>query len=64
VGGKEWKVVEEARKLRNLVASLIGLDVGVEGRAMPWLPRCAFVLVMNMLMPRWDPLRKGVKGLE
>lgn len=64
VGKRGWKESEEARKLRNLVASLIGLDVGVEGRAMPRLPRYVFVLVMNMLMPRWDPLRKGVKGLE
>jgi hypothetical protein len=47
-----------------LVAFLLGSGVGVEGEAVPRLPRGVFVLVMNMLMPRWDPLRKGLKGAE
>lgn len=56
--------IERARILGNLVAFLLGLGVGVEGQAVPPLPRDVFVLVMTMLMPRWDLLRKGLKGGE
>lgn len=55
---------EEAHRLRNLVAFILGLGVGVEGQAVPRLPGGVFVVVMDMVMPSWDPLRKGVKGLE
>lgn len=59
------KGTEEARKLRVLVAFLLGLGVGPEGQAVvPQLPGGVFVLVMNTLMPRWEPLRKGLRGLE
>jgi hypothetical protein len=47
-----------------LVAFILGLGVGVEGQAVPRLPGGVFVVVMDMVMPSWDPLRKGVKGLE
>jgi predicted acylesterase/phospholipase RssA len=61
---KRWEKEEEADKLCNLMAFVLGLGVGVEGQAVPQLPGCVFVLVMDMLMPRWDPLRKGLKGRE
>jgi len=54
---------KEARKLRVLVAFLLGLSVGPEGHAVPQLPGGVFVLVMTMLMPRWDPLRKCMKEM-
>ena len=53
---------EDGRRLRTLVALLLGLGVGVKGEVVPRLPGGVFVLVMSMLMPRWDPLRKGLKG--
>ena len=58
------KEAEEARKLRVPVAFLLGLGVGPEGQAVAPLPGGLFVLVMSMLMPRWDPLRKGLRGVE
>jgi hypothetical protein len=61
---KRRKEMEEARKLCILMAFVLGLGVGVEGRALPRLPGGVFVLIMTMLMPRWDPLRKGLKGGE
>jgi len=53
---------EDGSRLRTLVAFLLGLGVGPEGEAVPRLPGGVFVLVMTMLMPRWDPLQKGLKG--
>jgi len=47
---------EERRKLRTMLAFL----VGIEGSG---LPRDVFRLVMDLLMPSWDPLRRGVAGM-
>ena len=48
---------EERRKLRNLVAFLIGMEGGPKGEGMP---RDIFPVVMDFIMPPWDPLRRGV----
>lgn len=51
---------DEGHKLRVLVAFILGVG-GPEGKGMP---RDVFRLVLNLLMPTWDPLRRGVVGME
>lgn len=50
---------EEGRKYHTLLAFMLGMEG--EGERMP---RDVFRLVMDMLMPVWDPLRRGVVGLK
>ena len=50
---------DEGHKLRVLVAFVIGVG-GPEGEGMP---RDVFRLVLGLLMPTWDPLRRGVVGM-
>jgi hypothetical protein len=52
---------EEDRKLRTTLTFLLGLGGGPEGEGMP---RDVFRVVLDMLMPRWDPLRRGLSGDE
>lgn len=47
---------EERRKLRNLVAFVIGMEGGLKGEGMP--PE-VFHILMSFLMPSSDPLRGG-----
>ena len=51
---------EESRKLCTMLAFLLGMGAGAEGKAMPG---GVFVVVMGMLMPSWDPPR-GSTGTE
>lgn len=46
---------EECRKLRILMAFLVGMAGG-------GMPQEVFRVVMELLMPSWDPLRRGVAG--
>lgn len=46
---------ERRRKLRSMVACLIGMEGGPKGDG---VPRKVFMLVLDFLMPSWDPLRK------
>jgi hypothetical protein len=50
---------EEDRKLRTTLAFLFGKEGGAKGEGMP---RDVFRVVMDMLMPSWDPLRLGIVG--
>lgn len=52
---------EEDAKLRTLLAFLSGVGGGSDGESMP---REMFRLVLEFLMPSWDPLRRGVAGME
>lgn len=40
---RRWEKEEEADKLSNLIAFVLGLGVGVEGQAVPQLPGCVCV---------------------
>jgi hypothetical protein len=50
---------EEDRKLRSLIASLLGVEGGWENAGMP---RDVFRVVLDLLMPSWDPLRRKDAG--
>lgn len=52
---------EEDHTFRSTLAFLLGLGGGPGGGHMP---AGVFVVVLDMLMPSWDPLRRGVPGLE
>jgi len=52
---------EEYNKLRTLVAFLLGVEGGPDGEGMP---RDVFRVVLDLLMPSWDPLRRGVAGMD
>ena len=45
---------EESQKLRTMLAFVLAIGGGPEGHGMP---RDVFRVVLDMLMPRWDPLR-------
>lgn len=45
-----------ACKLRTTVAFILGMEGGPEGEGMP---RDVFRVVLDMLMPVWDPLRRN-----
>ena len=49
------KAPTEARKLRTLVAFLLGVEGGSEGEGMP---ADVFPVMIGFLMPSWDPLRR------
>ena len=53
--GEEEEEEEEVRKLRTTLAFMCG--VGREG-----MPRDMFRVVMDLLMPPWDPLRRKNAG--
>ena len=46
---------EEERKFRTMVAFLLGMGGGPKGEGMP---RDVFPVVLDLLMPSWDPLRR------
>ena len=50
---------EESRKLRTLMAFLLGVEGGWENAGMP---RDVFRVVLDLLMPSWDPLRRRDTG--
>ena len=50
---------EESRKLRTLMASLLRVEDGWENAGMP---RDVFRVVLDLLMPSWDPLRRKNAG--
>jgi len=57
-GGNRAK---KRRQFRTMLAFLIGMRVGPEGKGMP---RDVFRTVLDLLMSAWDPLRRGVAGAE
>lgn len=57
--GSQYEDGEESRKLRIMLAFVCGMGGGAEGEGMP---RDVFRVVMDLLMPSWDPLRRGVVG--
>jgi len=50
---------EESRKLHTLMAFILGVQGGPESTRMP---RDVFRVVLDMLMPLWDPLRRRNAG--
>ena len=56
VTGSHKEVKEEGRTLRTMVEFLLGVG-GPSGQGMP---RDVFRVVMDLLMPSWDPLRRRV----
>lgn len=52
---------EEGRKFRNLLAFLVGKGGGPDGKV---LPAGVFRMVLDLLMPPWDPQRKHGKGMH
>lgn len=52
-GGQNNEHEEEDRELRTTLAFLFGMEGG---------PKDVFRVVMDMLMPSWDPLRLGIVG--
>jgi len=51
----------EDRNFHTTLTFLLGMDGGSEGEGMP---RDVFRVVLDMLMPRWDPLRRGIGALQ
>lgn len=51
---------EKRRKFHSLVAFLFGMGGGSKGEGMP---RDVFLLVLDFLMPSWDPLWRGLVGV-
>lgn len=47
---------EEGRKLRTVLAFFVGMGGGPKDEGMP---RDVFRVVLDFLMPSWDPLRRG-----
>lgn len=58
VTGSRNEVKEEGRTLRTMVEFLLGVG-GPSGQGMP---RDVFRVVMDLLMPSWDPLRRKSTG--
>lgn len=52
---------DESRELRTLLAFTLGMGGGPENAGMP---RDVFRLVLDLLMPTWDPLRRMDSGIE
>jgi len=50
---------KESRKLHTLVEFLLGMAGSPKGEGMP---RDVFRVVLDLVMPFWDPLRRGVVG--
>ena len=50
---------EESRKLCTLLAFVLGVEGGWENAGMP---RNMFRVVLDLLMPSWDPLRRKNAG--
>lgn len=50
---------EEDRKLHTILTFLLGMGGGPEDEGMP---REVFRVVMDFMMPSWDPLRVAVVG--
>jgi len=53
---------EEACKFRSMIAFLLAMEGGPKGEGMPYAMRVVFRVVLDLLMPAWDPLRRGVVG--
>ena len=58
VTGSRNEVREEGRTLRTMVEFLLGIS-GPSGQGMP---RDVFRVVLDLLMPSWDPLRRRDTG--
>lgn len=51
---------EGGRKVHSLMVYLLAMGGGPKGEGMP---RDVFLLVLDFLMPSWDPLRRGLVGV-
>lgn len=54
-------VRRDCSKLSSMMALLLGMEGGIDGGG---IPRDIFRIILDMLMPRWDPLRRGLAGEE
>ena len=61
VSGANKKTKERRHKLRSMLAFFLGMKGGPTDEGMPW---DVFRVVLDMLMPSWDPLRRGVATLQ
>jgi hypothetical protein len=52
---KAIRSIDEVRKFRTILSFMRGLEGGPGGQAMP---AGVFRVVLDFLMPSWDPLRK------
>ena len=60
-GGQNDGDGEKCYKLRTTLTFLIGIGGGPKGEGMP---RDVFRVVLDLLMPSWDLLRRGFPGIE
>jgi hypothetical protein len=49
----------DCRKFTVMLGFLLGMEGGSNGEGMP---RDVFRVVMGFVMPKWDPLRRGIVG--
>ena len=56
-GDMQEEYGEDHQQLRGWVGFLLGMEGGPNGQGMP---RELFLMVMDLLMPSWDPLRRGL----
>ena len=59
VTGADKRTKERRRKRRGLVGFFLGMEGGRKGEGMP---RDVFLVVLEFLMPSWDPLRRKDAG--
>ena len=59
VTGANKNTKERRRQFSNIMAFLVGMEVGPKGAAMQ---RDVFRVVLDYVMPIWDPLRGGIAG--
>lgn len=59
--GEEDDEEDGRRQFHNLMTFVLGMGGGPEGGGMP---RDVFRVVLDLLMPKWDSLRRGVAGME
>ena len=59
ITGANKSTKERRRKLRTMLAFVSGMSGGPKDKGMP---RDVFRVVMDLLMPTWDPLRRGIVG--
>eukprot|EP00624_Nannochloropsis_granulata_P001445 evm.model.NODE_17242_length_7764_cov_16.608450.2 len=53
------KKTDDHRKFSGMLGFLLGREGGSNGEGMP---RDVFRMVMDFVMPKWDPLRRGIVG--
>jgi hypothetical protein len=59
VTGANKNTKEKRRQFSNIMAFLVGMGMGPKGAG---IQRGVFRVVLNYVMPIWDPLRGGIVG--